>query len=183
VTDNNRLIDYSHSQAYVRILARDSKKQSGSARTTFMSRLANAEDKISGMRPSLGDLGNECLNMINAGADPFSSVLAGAFFYLANNLEALRQATGEVRYVCSLCNHDQLLTYTQLNIQFAIRNHKRQPAQLLHLPICLHRRNFASHCPSTQSPSTCRSLRWHDHRRPTLPRSHRCRRAHVCHPS
>jgi cytochrome P450 len=59
--------------------------------------LVNAEDKKTGMRPSLPDLGTEGLNMINAGADPFSGVLAGVFFYLAHNPEALQKATQEVR--------------------------------------------------------------------------------------
>jgi cytochrome P450 len=49
------------------------------------------------MRPSLADLGTEGLNLILAGADPYSSVLAGAFFYLVHNPDCLRKATEEVR--------------------------------------------------------------------------------------
>jgi hypothetical protein len=48
---------------------------------------------------TLADLGTEGLNMINAGADPFSGVLAAALFYLVHNTDALRKATEEVRYV------------------------------------------------------------------------------------
>jgi cytochrome P450 len=64
-----------------------------------MSRLVDAEDKKTGMRPSLADLGTEGLNLINAGADPYSSVLAGAFFHLTHNPKALRKVTEEVRYI------------------------------------------------------------------------------------
>jgi cytochrome P450 len=99
VTDNNRLIDYSHSQAHARTLLKSAGKQFDSGRIDFMSRLVNAEDKKTSLRPSLADLGNECLNTINAGADPFSGVLAGAFFYLTHNPPALQKATQEVRSV------------------------------------------------------------------------------------
>jgi cytochrome P450 len=98
VKDNNRLIDYSHSQAKTRKSMSDTEKQAQSGRIDFLSHLVDAEDKKSGLRPSLADLGTEVLNLINAGADPFSSVLAGAFFYLTHNSEALRTATEEVRY-------------------------------------------------------------------------------------
>jgi cytochrome P450 len=76
----------------------DTEKQAESGRIDFMWHLVDAEDKKSSLRPSLADLGTEGLNLINAGADPFSSVLAGAFFYLTHNPEALRKATEEVRY-------------------------------------------------------------------------------------
>lgn len=99
VSDNNRLIDYSHSQARARTSLSDTEKQADSGRTDFMSRLVDAEDKKTGLRPSLADLGTEGLNLINAGADPFSSVLAGAFFYLTHNPETLQKVTEEVRYV------------------------------------------------------------------------------------
>jgi cytochrome P450 len=66
-------------------------------RIDFLSRLVGAEDKKTGWHPTFADLGNESLNMINAGADPFSSVLAGAIFYLLHNPVALQKATQEVR--------------------------------------------------------------------------------------
>jgi cytochrome P450 len=97
--DNNRLIDYSHSQARARTSPSDTDKQAGGGRIDFMSRLVDAEDKKTGMRPSLADLGTEGLNLINAGADPYSSVLAGAFFHLTHNPKALRKVTEEVRYI------------------------------------------------------------------------------------
>jgi cytochrome P450 len=97
VIDNNRLIDYSHSQAKTRTSTSDAQKQTESGRIDFLSRLVNAKDKKTDMRPSLADLGTEGLNMMNAGADPFSGVLAGVFFYLVHNTEALQKATEEVR--------------------------------------------------------------------------------------
>jgi cytochrome P450 len=97
VTDNNRLINYSHDQAKSRTSLLDTDNHSGSGRVDFMARLVDAEDKKTGMRPRLADLGTEGLNLINAGADPFSSVLAGAFFYLAHNPETLHKAITEVR--------------------------------------------------------------------------------------
>jgi cytochrome P450 len=97
VADNNRLINYSHSQAQARTSGSKIVRQAESDRIDFLSRLVDAEDKKTGLRPTLADLGTESLNMINAGADPFSSVLAGALFYLVHNPEALEKATKEVR--------------------------------------------------------------------------------------
>jgi cytochrome P450 len=97
VRDNNRLIDYSYNQAKNRKSMSDTEKQAENGRIDFMSRLVNAEDRKTGLRPSIADLGTEGLNLINAGADPFSGVLAGAFFYLTHNPEALRKATEEIR--------------------------------------------------------------------------------------
>lgn len=99
VKDNNRLINYSHQQAQAHTSPADAEKQTEGKVIHFLSRLIHAEDKKTGLRPSLADLGNESLNMINAGADPYSSVLAGAFFYLLHNPKTLRKATEEVRYV------------------------------------------------------------------------------------
>jgi cytochrome P450 len=90
--DNNRLIDYAYSQAQARIQLTDAERP-----IDFLSHLVAAEDKRTGLRPSLADLGTEGLNIINAGADPYSGVLAGAFFYLVHNIEALQKATTEVR--------------------------------------------------------------------------------------
>jgi cytochrome P450 len=72
-------------------------KRAESDRIDFLSRLVDAEDRKTGLRPTLADLGTESLNMINAGADPFSSVLAGAIFYFVHNPETLEKATKEVR--------------------------------------------------------------------------------------
>jgi cytochrome P450 len=98
VRDNNRLIDYAHRQARERASRPKAEKQEKSG-IDFLSRLVDAEDKKTGLTPTLADLGTEGLNMINAGADPFSSVLAGALFYLVHNTDALAKATDEVRYV------------------------------------------------------------------------------------
>ncbi|KAH3960015.1 hypothetical protein HBH52_239380 [Parastagonospora nodorum] len=113
VKDNNRLIDYSHSQAKTRRSMSDTEKQAQSGRIDFLSHLVDAEDKKSGLRPSLADLGTEVLNLINAGADPFSSVLAGTFFYLTHNPEVLRTATEEVR--STFTSPSEIVTGTKLN--------------------------------------------------------------------
>ncbi|KAF2032860.1 benzoate 4-monooxygenase cytochrome P450 [Setomelanomma holmii] len=97
VQDNNRLIDYAHSQAQTRVAELKSEKRAESGRIDFLSHIVDAEDKKTGLRPTLADLGTEGLNMINAGADPFSSVLASAIFYLVHNPTALQKATEEVR--------------------------------------------------------------------------------------
>jgi cytochrome P450 len=97
VVDNNRLIDYSYSQAQARTSESEAEKQAGSGRIDFLSRLVEAEDKKTSLRPTLADLGAEGLNMINAGADPFSGTLAAAIFYLVHNPDALQKATEEVR--------------------------------------------------------------------------------------
>jgi cytochrome P450 len=91
--DNNSLIDYAYSQAQARIQQSSNVEK----RIDFLSHLVTAEDKKTGLRPTLADLGTEGLNVINAGADPYSGVLAGAFFYLVHNMEALQKATKEVR--------------------------------------------------------------------------------------
>ena len=75
----------------------DMKKFTNNNRIDFLSRLIGAEDKKTGWHPTIADLGSESLNMINAGADPFSSVLAGAIFYLLHNPTCLEKATQEVR--------------------------------------------------------------------------------------
>ncbi|RAR09906.1 isotrichodermin C-15 hydroxylase [Stemphylium lycopersici] len=72
-------------------------KDGHSSRTDFLSHLINAEDKKTGWCPATEDLVAESLNLINAGADPFSGVLAGAIFYLVHNTHALHKATEEVR--------------------------------------------------------------------------------------
>ncbi|KAL5117146.1 hypothetical protein ACEQ8H_004971 [Pleosporales sp. CAS-2024a] len=99
VRDSNRLIDYAHLQAKMKTSVSAAEKQSetGHGRIDFMSRLVDAQDKKTGTRPTLAYLGTEGLNLINAGADGYSGVLGGAFFYLAHNAEALQRATEEVR--------------------------------------------------------------------------------------
>lgn len=97
VQDNNRLIDYAHRQAKVQTSEVEHVIMEKGQRVDFLSHIVNAEDKKTGLRPSLADLGTEGLNMINAGADPFSSVLAGAIFYLVHNEEALQKTIEEVR--------------------------------------------------------------------------------------
>ncbi|KAH8721567.1 benzoate 4-monooxygenase cytochrome P450 [Phaeosphaeriaceae sp. PMI808] len=97
VTDNNRLINYAHEQALARTSMPQTEKQVETKPVDLFSRLVDAEDKKTGLRPTLVDLGTEGLNMINAGADPFSGTLAGALFYLVHNPDALQKATEEIR--------------------------------------------------------------------------------------
>ena len=97
VTDNNRLIDYTHRQAQIRISKQNEEKRAESGRIDLLSHIAAAEDKKTGLRPTLPDLGCETLNIMLAGADPFSGTLAAAFFYLVHNPDAVRKATDEVR--------------------------------------------------------------------------------------
>jgi cytochrome P450 len=125
VTDNNRLIDYAHSQAHMQTSAQE-KGALQSERIDFLSHLVKAEDKKTGRRPTLPYLGTESLNMINAGADPFSSVLAGAIFYFVHNPETLRKATAEVRCVSLPMYWHILLT---LLVLFSLRPPKSLAAQ------------------------------------------------------
>ncbi|KAF1846085.1 benzoate 4-monooxygenase cytochrome P450 [Cucurbitaria berberidis CBS 394.84] len=97
VADNNRLIDYASGQVQARLTRSEVEKNIAEGRIDFLSRLVGVEDKKTGWQPTIEDLGTESLNMINAGADPFSGVLAGAIFYLVHNPEALQKATTEVR--------------------------------------------------------------------------------------
>jgi cytochrome P450 len=97
VADNNRLIDYASSQVQVQQAEAEIEKGTNGNRIDFLSHLVGAEDKKTGWHPTIADLGNESLNMINAGADPFSSVLAGAIFYLVHNPACLNKLTQEVR--------------------------------------------------------------------------------------
>ena len=100
VTDNNRLINYASSVIESRTCneKEDLKKGRGN-QIDFLSHLVGHGDKKTGWQPTRTDLNTECLNMINAGADPYSSVAAGIIFYLLHNPDALRKATSEVRYV------------------------------------------------------------------------------------
>lgn len=103
--DNNRLIDYACNQVEVQQAEYDTEKNITESRIDFLSRLVGVEDKKSGWQPTFEDLGTESLNMIMAGADPFSSVFVAAIFYLVHNPEALEKATAEVRYVSLPKNH------------------------------------------------------------------------------
>lgn len=107
VTDNNRLIAYANSQVQAQKLNNDgNEKGISSLRRDFLSGLVAAEDKKTGWHPTSADLDAESLNMINAGADPYSSVLAASLFYLVHNEHALQKATAEVRYMYSLTQRD-----------------------------------------------------------------------------
>ncbi|KAF2872863.1 cytochrome P450 [Massariosphaeria phaeospora] len=98
VADNNRLIDYASREVEARIANTDSsEKEATAGRLDFLSRLVQLEDKRTGWRPTPADLNTECLNMMNAGADPYSGVIAGAIFYLVHNADVLQKATAEVR--------------------------------------------------------------------------------------
>ncbi|KAF2119541.1 benzoate 4-monooxygenase cytochrome P450 [Lophiotrema nucula] len=111
VVDNNRLIDFGHEQ----VLARDVEEKAGdlSGRKDFLSRIIKNHDKKTGWQPTQADLDTESLNMMNAGADPYSSVLAGIFFYLVHNPEVLQKATSEVR--STFASPDEIVNGTKLN--------------------------------------------------------------------
>ncbi|KAL1596631.1 hypothetical protein SLS60_009279 [Paraconiothyrium brasiliense] len=96
VQDNNRLIDYGKAQVQARRSDEGNEKCFRDARD-FLSRLAYNDDKKSGWHPTDLDLDTESLNMIIAGADPFSQVFTGAIFYLVHNPECLKKAIEEVR--------------------------------------------------------------------------------------
>jgi cytochrome P450 len=99
VADNNRLIDYANSQVQAQMQNNDGNEKGISiGRKDFLSVLVGTEDKKTGWRPTAADLDTESLNMINAGADPYSGVLAAAIFYLVHNEHTLQKATAEVRY-------------------------------------------------------------------------------------
>ncbi|KAL6704672.1 hypothetical protein ACN47E_007954 [Coniothyrium glycines] len=98
VVDNNRLIDYASAQVKSRMDGVATEKKDNCERTDFLSYLVATTDKKTHWQPTFADLSTESLNVMNAGADPFSSVLAGVFFYLAHNPEVLRLATEEVRF-------------------------------------------------------------------------------------
>lgn len=180
VTDNNRLIDYAHSQAHMQTSAGYEEKGL-SGRIDFLSHLVKAEDKKTGQRPTIPYLGTESLNMINAGADPFSSVLAGALFYFLHNPETLMKATEEVRYTISLVPRSSQLILVQFHISFILRDRQRPNTKFLHIPLRLYRRDTAPHRSSTQSPTSRRPLWRHNNRRRILPGQNHRRRAHVRH--
>lgn len=96
VQDNNRLIDYGKAQVQNRRSNEGNEKGFDDA-IDFLSRLAYNEDKKTGWRPTSLDLDTESLNMIIAGADPFSQVFTGAIFYLVHNQECLKKVTEELR--------------------------------------------------------------------------------------
>ena len=97
VTDNNRLIDYGATQVQLQQSKVKAERDSNSQRVDFLSHLVTARDKKTDWHPSTADLCTESLNLMNAGADPFSGVLAGAIFYLVRNQDALRGVTQEIR--------------------------------------------------------------------------------------
>lgn len=98
VRDNNRLIDYGKEQVQLRLSANEGNEKGFEDRIDFLSKLVTSnEDKKSGWRPQSLDLDTETLNMIEAGADPYSQVLTGAFFYLVHNPDCLKKASEEVR--------------------------------------------------------------------------------------
>lgn len=96
VADNNRLIDYAASQVH---LQQSEAKLTRDTRIDALSRLISFEDKKTGQQPTPTYLITESLNLINAGSDPFSGVLAGSIFYLVHNPLVLEKATTEVRSV------------------------------------------------------------------------------------
>lgn len=98
VVDNNRLINYASSQ--VQLQSCENKggvKGENAYRIDFLSKIGNTGDKKTGWRPTRADLDTECLNLMNAGADPYSGAIAAAIFYLVHNAGALEKATAEIR--------------------------------------------------------------------------------------
>ncbi|KAF2439979.1 benzoate 4-monooxygenase cytochrome P450 [Karstenula rhodostoma CBS 690.94] len=96
VRDNNRLIDYGKAQVQARRSNEDNEKGFNDA-IDFLSKLAYNGDKKTGWQPSSLDLDTESLNMIIAGADPFSQVFTGTLFYLVHNADCLKKVTSEIR--------------------------------------------------------------------------------------
>jgi cytochrome P450 len=101
VRDNNRLIDYGKEQVQARRSNESGEKGFHDAKD-FLSKLAYHDDKKTGWRPSALDLDTESLNMIIAGADPYSQVFTGALFYLVHNPDCLAKITEEIRCVCQI---------------------------------------------------------------------------------
>ncbi|KAI4952799.1 hypothetical protein J4E91_003273 [Alternaria rosae] len=97
VADNNHLIDYGAAQVQLQQTEVETEKSSNVERIDFLSRLVRTGDKKTGWYPCAADLGSESLNLILAGADPFSGVFAAAIFYLVHNSGALSKATKEIR--------------------------------------------------------------------------------------
>lgn len=96
VRENNRLIDYGKAQVQARRSHESDEKEFTDAKD-FLSKLARNGDKKTGWQPSSLDLDTESLNMIIAGADPFSQVFTGTLFYLVHNAACLKKATSEIR--------------------------------------------------------------------------------------
>ncbi|KAJ4299860.1 hypothetical protein N0V90_005106 [Kalmusia sp. IMI 367209] len=114
VQDNNRLIDYGKVQVQaLQSYYNKDKKGLDSARIDFLSKLVTNEDKKSGWRPTSLDLDTESLNMIIAGADPYSQVLTGAIFYLVHNEQCLKKATQDVR--STFASASEIVSGTKLN--------------------------------------------------------------------
>ncbi|KAL5414840.1 hypothetical protein PMIN03_002975 [Paraphaeosphaeria minitans] len=96
VRDNNRLIDYGKAQVQARRGNEGNQKDFSNGKD-FLSKLAYNGDKKTGWQPTLLDLDTESLNMIIAGADPFSEVFTGTLFYLVHNADCLKKVTDEIR--------------------------------------------------------------------------------------
>ena len=97
VEENNLLIDYGRAQVQER--QSKGKNVQEDHQENLLSKLVGAEDRKTGWRPSASDLDTESLNMMLAGADPYSGVLAGCFFYLVHNLTCTQKLTKEIRQV------------------------------------------------------------------------------------
>ncbi|KAK3215661.1 hypothetical protein GRF29_8g724185 [Pseudopithomyces chartarum] len=114
VRDNNRLIDYGKEQVQLRLSSNEGNEKGLEGRIDFLSKLVAFDgDKKSGWYPRSLDLDTEALNMTVAGADPFSHVLAGTFFYLVHNPEYLKKASEEVR--STFTSTEDIVGGTELN--------------------------------------------------------------------
>ncbi|KAF2731922.1 cytochrome P450 [Polyplosphaeria fusca] len=114
VVDNNRLIDYANEQVKSRGIEEIQEKgASGHGRKDLLSRVIDNYDKKTGWRPTQAELDTESLNMINAGADPYSGTMAGVIFYLVHNRASLEKATAEVR--STFDSPDDIVNGSKLN--------------------------------------------------------------------
>ncbi|KAF2711840.1 cytochrome P450 [Pleomassaria siparia CBS 279.74] len=114
VVDNNRLIDYASRQVQLRSQDRKhSEHGSIPDRFDYLSRIVGAQDKKTGWRPTQADLNTETLNLINAGADPYSGSLAALIFYLVHNIGCLQKATVEVR--TAFASSNEIYSGSKLN--------------------------------------------------------------------
>lgn len=95
LADNARLVKFCSNEIGSRLEGK--KREVSSDRPDLLSRIVHGEDKKTGWRPTRADLDTEALNLVMAGADPYASIMAAAFFYLAHNKPALERATAEVR--------------------------------------------------------------------------------------
>jgi len=95
--DNIRLVDHASSQAAARLANQANVEKRAVGTQDLASILAEGKDRKTGWTPTREDLNSECLNMMLAGADPYSGALAACFFYLLKNERCLQKLVDEIR--------------------------------------------------------------------------------------